>query len=373
MNDDYCLWMGDIDARMNESIIRNLLQFYNVYPLDIKFIKNKTNKNKNYCFIYFKNIYEASNTLNQLNGKQIPNTSLRFNLNWANYIASEVKIIFVGNLNPLVDDISLLNFFKSKYKSVLKAKVIKDNGKSKKYGFVTFKKVNDYRRSLIEMNGIFFEGTYIRVKEYIKKNENENNDNNQQNLKDNNTNNQLKLNKDINNNVGLLNTNVLNSNSFLSISNSVSNFSRMNNVNPINSVNTEINNNKDINLNSKNNWSNENESNYNNNYDEKNTNNIYNNSINGNRDYSILINNDLNNINYINNDYKINNIINNNKTNNSKVNKIQKLEISEEFDEITLRRKIKESLSKMLEYYKESILNDENKAASKLILYLILI
>ena len=170
MNDDYCLWMGDIDPRMDESIIQNLFKFYNVYPQAIKLIKDKeTNKNKNYCFIYFKSILEANNTLNKLKGKPIPNTSLNFKLNWANYHTSTTKIVYVGNLHPSVDDTILFNFFKSKYKSVSKAKVITDNGESKRYGFITFKKENDYRKSLIEMDGVFFKGTNIKVREYKKK------------------------------------------------------------------------------------------------------------------------------------------------------------------------------------------------------------
>ena len=164
MNGDYCLWMGDIDPTMDESMIKNLFQFYNVYPQAIKLIKDKeTNQNKNYCFIYFKNIFEANSTLNKLKGKPIPNTSLNFKLNWAISHNSTTKAVYVGNLNPSIDDKSLFNFFKSKYKSVSKAKIITDNGESKRYGFVTFKKENDYRKCLIEMNGIFFEGTNIKI------------------------------------------------------------------------------------------------------------------------------------------------------------------------------------------------------------------
>ena len=360
MNDDYCLWMGDIDPRMDESIIRNLFQFYNIYPLDIKLIKNKeTNKNKNYCFIYFKNIYEANSTLNQLKGKPIPNTSFKFKLNWANYLTSKNKTIYVGNLNPLVNDISLFNFFKSKYKSVLKTKIIADNGKSKRYGFVTFKKGNDYRKSLIEMNGVFFEGTNIKVREYKKKDEDENNENNQQNLKDNNKNNQLELNSTINNYINILNANNLNSDSFLTISNTINKFNWISNANPINDVSKGINQNN--NINSKNNWFNKNTSS--NNYDKKNNTINFNTNINGNREFDNLINEDL--INISNN----NNVINNNKKNKNNT----KLEILEEFDEITLMIKINESLNKMLEYYKESILINGNSVASKLILYLIFI
>ena len=376
MNEDYCLWMGDIDPKMDESIIRNLLKFYNVYPLEIKLIKNvKTNKNKNYCFIYFKNIFEANRTLNQLKGKQISNTPFKFKLNWANYLTSETKIVFVGNLNPLVDDISLLNFFKSKYRSALKAKIITDNGKSKKYGFVTFKKGNDYRKSLIEMNGAFFEGTNIRVREYKRKDEDvdENDKNNQENLKNINTDDKIKLkngiNNNINNNLCLLNMNNLNSSSFLSISNSINRLNWISDANPINDVIIGINNNNDTIVNNKNNWFNQNK--YNNGYNQNNDILNFNNSIKCNSNFEMFNNNDINKIN--NNSKNNNIIINDNQTNKREINTISKLEILEEFDEKTLILKINESLNKILEYYKKNILINGNHVESKLFKYLIFV
>ena len=395
MNDDYCLWMGDIDPRMDESIIRNYFKFYNSYPLAIKLIKDKeTNKNKNYCFIYFKNIYEANRTINKLKGKPIPNTSLTFKLNWANYLTSTNKTVYVGNLNPLVDDASLFNFFKSKYKSVSKVKIIADNGQSKRYGFITFKKENDYRRSLIEMNGVIFEGTCIKVREYKKKEEDENNENNKndknnknyennkKNFNDNNTNNQLELNNSINNNINnnerFLNPNQLNSNSFLTVSNSINKLNWISNANPINYVSIGINHDNYVNVNSNNNGFNQITSS--NNYDKNNMSINFNSGLNGNREYNFLINNDINRINDINNINNINsddinkNIINNNiKKSKRKVSNYPKLEILEEFDEITLRIKINETLNKMLEYYKETIIINGNRGASKLILYLIFV
>ena len=366
MNEDNCLWMGDIDPIMDESIIRTFFQFYNFNPINIRLIKNnEENKKKTYCFVYFKNIYEANRILNQLNGKPIPNTSLKFKLNWANYITSDIKIIFVGNLNPLVDDISLLNFFKSKYKSVSKAKVITENGKSKRYGFVTFKKGNDYRKCLIEMNGVFFEGTNIRVKEYIKKDEgeNENVKNIQQNIKSNITNNQPKLyNKinNINNCIKLLKTNNFNSSNFLYFSSQINKINWINNANPIEDVNIGINHNNDITINSKNKWFNQNKSV--NNYEEKNNKIKFNNCNNCISECNIFINN-------VNNVYKKDNIINN-KINKSKNSKVQKLEILEEFDEKTLMIKIKENLDKMLKYYKESLLISGNKIVSMLFYFI---
>ena len=370
MNDDYCLWMGDIDPIMEEPIIKNIFRYYNVYPQAIKLIKDKeTNKNRNYCFIYFKSIYEANSTLNKLNGKPIPNTSFTFKLNWANYLTTTNKIIYVGNLNPLVDDTSLFDFFKSKYKSVSKAKIIAENGKSKRYGFVTFKKEKDYRRSLIEMNKIIFEGTRIKVREYKRKEEDENNENNKKNLNDD-TNNQLELNnainKNINNDERLLNANNINFNRFFTITNSINKLNWISNANPINDVSTGINDKNYMILSNKKNLFNQNITG--NNYDEIN-NNFNINNIN----YNFFINNDINNINDINNGNKNNNTINNNKTKKRKVNKTPKLEILEELDEKTLMVKINESLKKMLEYYKERILNNGNRVLSKLILYLIFV
>ena len=391
MNDDYCLWMGDIDPRMDESIIKDLFHIYNVHPVGIKLIKDKeTNTNKNYCFIYFKNIFEANRILNQLRGKPIPNTQLTFKLNWANYLTSTAKTIYVGNLNPIVNDTSLMKFFKSKYKSTSKAKVIVENGQSKKYGFVTFKKENDYRRSLIEMNGVFFEGTNIKIKEYKQKNEDnsvkeiknikDNNNNDQRNLKNNNTNNKLEFNNGssnyINNNEKIINANDLNSDKFL-VSNLINRLSWVSNASPINSVNIGINRISNIIVNSNVNWFNRITSREN--YDEKNNYINFNSNLNSNKKYKNIINNDIsniNNINNINNDNKNYNIIDNttkNKTNKCKVNKNKKLETLEDFDEVEIKKKINESLKKMMEYYKERMLINGNKIKRKLILYLILI
>ena len=365
MNDDYCLWMGNINPTMDESIIHNIFRFYNIYPQAIKLIKDKeTNKNRNYCFIYFKSIYEANSTLNKLNGKPIPNTSFTFKLNWANYLTTTNKIIYVGNLNPLVDDTSLFDFFKSKYKSVSKAKIISGYRQSKRYGFVTFKKEYDYRKSLIEMNGVTFEGTRIKVKEYKIKEEDENNKNYQKNLNDN-TNNQIDLKNEINyytnNNEKLLNMN----NNFLIISNSINGLNWINNANPINDISIGINKNNYISINR--NMFNKNK--FRGNFSKKNNNIInFNNSLKCNNEYFNLIDIDINNVNILNN---INNIANNNETNKSKTNNNLKLEIMEEFDEINLKIKINESLNKMLEYYKKRILINGSKIVCKLILYLI--
>lgn len=71
MNEENSLWMGDISPNMEESQIISSFRQYNFYPTHIKFIKDKkTNTNRNYCFVFFKNNEEALRALNQLSGKK---------------------------------------------------------------------------------------------------------------------------------------------------------------------------------------------------------------------------------------------------------------------------------------------------------------
>ena len=168
------LWMGDIYPWMTEQFIIDSFNKFEKKISGVKFIKDKkTNKIKNYCFIIFPNIQNANDALLKLKGKQIPNTQLKFKLNWANYNNSFNKSVYVGNLKSEINNIELYNFFKKKYDSVHFANVVNENGVSKCFGFVNFTNENDYLKCLNEMNGINFHGNFIKVKEQKKKEENE--------------------------------------------------------------------------------------------------------------------------------------------------------------------------------------------------------
>ena len=179
MTSENTLWMGDIEPWMTESIIINSFQFFNITPTNVKLIKDKNKGiNRTYCFVSFKSIQDATNALNNLNGKVSPTTNAIFKLNWAGYHSAFSKVIYVGNLNLKVDDNDLYELFNKNYKSVHHATVISDKGISKGYGFVSFKDEEEYLRSLKEMNGYNFYGNNIKVKEQRKKdNENSNNNN----------------------------------------------------------------------------------------------------------------------------------------------------------------------------------------------------
>ena len=113
MSTNSTIWMGDIEPKMTEHEIMNFFHKYNIKPQSIKLMKDKaTNENKNYCFISFKTIKEANTALFRLNGKKIPGYSAVFRLNWASIRSPVNKSVYVGNLNPKVDDIKLYNLFK---------------------------------------------------------------------------------------------------------------------------------------------------------------------------------------------------------------------------------------------------------------------
>ena len=182
MSTENILWMGDVQPWMDESFIMSAFNFYEFYPQSIKLIHDKiTRELKNYCFINFKTIEEANKCLIVLTGKAIPNTQIKFKLNWANYFSAFNKSVYVGNLNPDVDDISLYKLFKEKYPSVLHASVIVDKGVSKGFGFILFRGEEDYEKCLKEMNGVLFHGNIIKVNEQKKSNKNNNSNNNKSN------------------------------------------------------------------------------------------------------------------------------------------------------------------------------------------------
>ncbi|XP_016095712.1 LOW QUALITY PROTEIN: RNA-binding protein 42 [Sinocyclocheilus grahami] len=73
--------------------------------------------------------------------------------------------IFCGDLGNEVNDDILARAF-SRYPSFLKAKVVRDKrtGKTKGYGFVSFKDPNDYVRAMREMNGRYVGSRPIKLR-----------------------------------------------------------------------------------------------------------------------------------------------------------------------------------------------------------------
>ena len=379
MNLENTLWMGGILPGMTEINILNSFRFYNIFPTGIKLIKDKQkNKNKSYCFISFKSFQEANNVLQYLNGKRIPNSEINFNLNWADYQGA--KTAYVGNLNLNVTKEDLFSFFKMRYKSVQNARVIYgDNGISKGFGFVVFKNEDEYLKCLKEMNGIYFYGNFIKVREQIKKEDNRkrNNLNNDKNSNDN----VLIKKNTININDIIIQNNIINNNNIINYNQNNMNINNIENnnikINGFNSINNRYENNNiiskiqsdKININNSESLSKiieDNKSNFK-------SNQIIDDLVSKINSSSIFLN--------INKNNKISKMdensnkqqINNNKQNilNEKMIKKEnkkrelKLEILEKIDEITLNKKIHESILKTLSYQKMLYIKEGIKFKSK--------
>lgn len=74
--------------------------------------------------------------------------------------------VYVGNLPFSVDDNKLKEIFAS-YGEIEEATVIQDkfNGRSKGFGFVTFKEDENAKKAISEMNGKEVEGRELKVNE----------------------------------------------------------------------------------------------------------------------------------------------------------------------------------------------------------------
>lgn len=170
MSIEYTLWMGDIKPWMNELFIQNSFYHFGLMPKSIKLIKDKNLNNPlNYCFINFDSLEKANQALNKLKNKKIPNSNIKFKLNWANKNFDKFKSAYISNIPLEVKDSDLFNFFKKKYPSVIHATIIRENNGKKNYGFVYFTNDEEYNKCLSEMNGTFFFKSIIKVKERKKK------------------------------------------------------------------------------------------------------------------------------------------------------------------------------------------------------------
>ena len=126
-----------------------------------------------YGFIEFENKEEASEALQLMNGKPMPNSNKVFKLNWASYSQSKNSSsqnpneysIYVCELDPSVNEEILQNYFSQYYKSVIGTKIVVDPSTkvSKGYGFVKFSDYNESQRALTEMNGQLINGKPMKI------------------------------------------------------------------------------------------------------------------------------------------------------------------------------------------------------------------
>ncbi|XP_039257246.1 tRNA selenocysteine 1-associated protein 1-like isoform X4 [Styela clava] len=173
------LWMGDLEPYMDETFVTYVFQSISSQVISVKTIKRRDNGlPAGYCFIEFRTEEEAERVLKAVNGKEIPGTTptRRFRLNRAqggkNWDIGPSFSIFVGDLDTVVTDDRLEDFFLKKYRSVKGGKVMYDeSGDSRGYGFVRFGDEAEQKRALLEMQGAVGLGTRaIKVSHATPKN-----------------------------------------------------------------------------------------------------------------------------------------------------------------------------------------------------------
>nr|ACO12537.1 tRNA selenocysteine-associated protein 1 [Lepeophtheirus salmonis]ADD24564.1 tRNA selenocysteine 1-associated protein 1 [Lepeophtheirus salmonis] len=162
MSREGALWIGGLEPYMDEEFIRNSLALMGEDKIiSIKVIKNKfTGVPASYGFINFEDDSCALMAMHKLNGKIIPNSTppVRFKLNHNStrlMPGEKDSSIWVGDLTPDVDDLTLFKFFSSRFQSIKSAKVVLDqSGFSKGYGFIRFGNEQEQQSALISMMGV---------------------------------------------------------------------------------------------------------------------------------------------------------------------------------------------------------------------------
>ncbi|CAK5086529.1 unnamed protein product [Meloidogyne enterolobii] len=168
---DCTIWMGDLSPDWDASYIREAFGQYGKDIVNVKMVTTDQGARKaTYCFVEFSNEDSARDALLDVNGKPFPNDPsgrARFNLAFANspHQMSVEYNLFVNNLSPDVDDVSLFRLFGERYRSCRGAKVYRnEEGYSKEQGFVRFTSETDQQKALVEMNKQSFFGRELFLK-----------------------------------------------------------------------------------------------------------------------------------------------------------------------------------------------------------------
>lgn len=163
------LYVGNLSPRVTEYMLTEI--FAVAGPVSsVKIIpdRNYQHGGLNYGFVEYMDMRSAETALQTLNGRKIFDTEIR--VNWA-YQGTQNKEdtaghyhVFVGDLSPEVNDQVLQKAF-SAFASMSDARVMWDmgSGKSRGYGFLSFRDKTDAEQAIATMNGEWLGSRAIRV------------------------------------------------------------------------------------------------------------------------------------------------------------------------------------------------------------------
>lgn len=161
------LWIGDVETWMDETYFNNIFNMIATVK-SIKIMK-KGGISIGYGFVEFESEEISTYVLNNFNGKEIYGSKpLKLSRSQFNItkLGGEEHQIYVCDMCQKVTEDILYESFKSKYPSVLSAKIIFDNTTkmSRGYGFVKFSNKEESEKAVSEMNGVMILDKAIRVK-----------------------------------------------------------------------------------------------------------------------------------------------------------------------------------------------------------------
>ncbi|WVO15746.1 hypothetical protein L204_103408 [Cryptococcus depauperatus] len=163
------LYVGNLSPRVTDYILTQIFGVAGpVVTAKIIHDRNYQHSGYNYGFVEYADMRSAEQALTTLNGRKIFETEIR--VNWA-YQGNQNKEdtqhhyhVFVGDLSPEVNDDVLSKAFGA-FGSLSEARVMWDmnSGKSRGYGFLSFRDKADAEQAIGTMNGEWLGSRAIRV------------------------------------------------------------------------------------------------------------------------------------------------------------------------------------------------------------------
>lgn len=163
------LYVGNLSPRVTDYMLTEIFAVAGpVVSAKIVQDRNLSHGGFNYGFVEYMDMRSAEQALTTLNGRKIFDAEIR--VNWA-YQGQQNKEdtqhhyhVFVGDLSPEVNDEVLGKAFGA-FGSMSEARVMWDmnSGKSRGYGFLSFRDKNDAEQAINTMNGEWLGSRAIRV------------------------------------------------------------------------------------------------------------------------------------------------------------------------------------------------------------------
>lgn len=171
------LWVGRVELWENEEqMVTTVLEETGIKARSCWFVRNHTTmKLEGYGFLDFKTSEDASEVLRQLQDQPIPhNPNNVFKLKWGTLkrapdqnIAQKTDgySVYVANLPYSVDEAKLLAFFRKYLPNTISAKLIRQDGISRGYGFVRFNTYQEMNLAIKKLHQTTEFGKPLQVRE----------------------------------------------------------------------------------------------------------------------------------------------------------------------------------------------------------------